>query len=113
MNRLSPIFGSFALLPGLLLPSSQAFAAAPETLTYAGKLARDGEAFDQLDVSERRFIVDLGATNPIADKLDGSKYWLEVVVNGQPLSPRSSVGSVPYALEAGQCKNRRGRASAR
>jgi|GEM_PF-1150100 len=129
MNKPTLLLQACALILALLFQSSLAFAAAPETLTYAGKLAQDGEAFDgsadvtfelydaetggqavwseafdQLDVSDGRFIVELGATNPIAETLDGNRFWLEVSVNGQALSPRSAVGSVPYAIKAGDAQ---------
>jgi uncharacterized repeat protein (TIGR02543 family) len=47
------------------------------------------------------YSVELGAITPFPSTLwDGSDRWLEVTANGETLTPRQRVTSVPYALNA-------------
>ncbi len=103
-----------------------AAAAVPGTMTYHGELSdgagqpvnapvgvefrifdaeTDGtQAWSQptmsIDVNDGSFSVQLGASTPLNDVFDGNTYWLEVVINGETLVPRTQIESVPYAFHA-------------
>src|SRR5262249_8101214 len=54
---------------------------------------------------EGYFSVQLGDATPFADTFDGSVRYLGVTVGTDPeMTPRAQVGSVPYALLAGDVK---------
>ncbi|RDV37656.1 hypothetical protein DV096_14225 [Bradymonadaceae bacterium TMQ3] len=106
--------------------SLSAAAEVPETMTYKGNLtdgsgapvdttveasfrlydAANGgsevwsETFSTIDVVNGSFSAQLGQTESLVDVFDGSAYWLEVSIDGETLSPRNPVESVPYALRS-------------
>ncbi len=106
--------------------STAAFADVPATMTYHGQLtdgagqpvdttveatfhiydAKTGgnemwsEDFSTLDVNNGAFTAQLGSNQPLTGVFDGHQYWLEVAINGETLSPRTAIDSVPYALRA-------------
>lgn len=106
--------------------SIHAHAEVPTTMTYHGKLTDgSGQPLDitveaafrlynaesggnevwsesalTVDVVGGSFTTQLGASQSLADVFDGASYWLEVSINGETLSPRTPVESVPYALRA-------------
>ncbi len=106
--------------------STAAFADVPATMTYHGNLA-DGsgqpvdttveatfriydakaggtevwsEDFSTVDVNNGSFTAQLGSNQPLTGVFDGHQYWLEVTIDGETLSPRTAIDSVPYALRA-------------
>lgn len=111
--------------------SLNAAAAVPATMTYHGALtdsagkpvnttveasfqifdAETGgikawnESMSTVDVNNGSFSVQLGAATPLTDVFDGRAYWLEVSINGETLSPRTPIESVPYALRANSADN--------
>jgi microcystin-dependent protein len=106
-----------------------ASAEVPGTITYAGRLLDQGvpvnrtvsatftlypssqggtplwsQTFPQLPVNQGDFEVTLGTDPgaPLDDLvLSQPQVWLESVINGVTLAPRSAVTSVPYAILAG------------
>jgi hypothetical protein len=99
--------------------------AVPTTLTYAGVLTDSGarvegshdvlfELFDDdtagtvryseniagLIIIDGELIAELGNNNLDDTILELPELWLEVTVDGTPLSPRVRLNSVPYALRA-------------
>ncbi len=110
-----------------LLASSSALAAVPQTMTYHGNLSSSGgapvdavvevtfriytaeaggnevwsEQTSSVDVVEGSFSAVLGATESLEGVFDGDDYWLEITIDGESLSPRTPVDSVPYAMKAG------------
>ncbi len=48
------------------------------------------------------FTVELGAGLPFPDGLFEDEVWLEIVVNGQTISPRTRLASSPYAFVGGR-----------
>jgi hypothetical protein len=129
-SSFSPLLSSrsTALAAVVALVASMPALAVPDVLTYAGSLRRgsvdadgtfavvvslfdaaDGGAplFTQSDpslaVTAGELIVDLGAdpTNPLsADVLAGDELFLAITVDGEELSPRVALSSVPFALQA-------------
>ena len=111
-----------------LIASLPSFAAVPDVFTYAGSLRRgdvpaDGTfsvvvslfggtqggtpLFTQADasfpVTAGELIIDLGAdpANPLGeDVLDRDALFLEITVDGEELSPRVPLTSVPFARRA-------------
>ena len=116
----------FALL-GLFLLATTAAADVPRLINYQGSLTDDDGipidddvevifgiyddpiALEGLLWSENRtctvrdglFSIVLGEANPIPDTVfDSSVCWLQVIVEGQPLSPRKEMVSVGYAFRS-------------
>jgi hypothetical protein len=59
-----------------------------------------------VSVSGGLFNVLLGSVNPLsATVFSGTDRWLEVVVEGQTLSPRQRIASVAYSIQAEEAKN--------
>ncbi len=56
-------------------------------------------------VADGLFNVILGSANPITSLPAGPECWLEVVVQGQVISPRVRLVSVPYAFGADDAAN--------
>jgi trimeric autotransporter adhesin len=111
--------------------SIDAYADVPATMTYHGKLS-DGsgrpldatveatfklydaenagsevwsESEMTIDVVGGSFTTQLGASVSLVNVFDGAPYWLEVSINGETLSPRTPVESVPYALRANRAND--------
>ncbi len=61
------------------------------------------------DVSAGNLAVELGATASLAGVFDGDEYFLEITVDGELLEPRVAIGSLPYALLAGDAQRVGGR----
>lgn len=127
MRKLLLFFGLFALI-------GRAFAEVPASIPYQGRLLRaDGSpvtgviavAFSLFDASkagsqlwsERHSIglsdgyysISLGEMTPLSPALFGrSDVWLEVAIEGSPLTPRRKVGAVPFAMVCGQTVGARG-----
>ncbi len=58
------------------------------------------------------YTVQLGAVEPLYSSIfDGGTAWLEVVVEGEKLSPRQQVTATAYALKAGDADTLEGSAS--
>jgi hypothetical protein len=116
-----------ALLAGLMLAHGvTAYADVPTTVAFSGNLSDASGPIDgNVQVTFRLFdaetsgtelwtethdlvadngvvLAELGsAGSPLDDIVfDGSDTWLEVEVDGEVLSPRSTIGSVPYAIAA-------------
>jgi len=54
-----------------------------------------------VSVTNGLFSVLLGSSVPFPDSVDFSTpYWLEIVVNGEPMEPREQLTSAPYAIYA-------------
>ncbi|RKZ25395.1 hypothetical protein DRQ29_06380, partial [bacterium] len=59
------------------------------------------ESHSSVSVNKGLFDVILGESNPLPDTLDFSaQYWLQITVDGEDLSPRIPLTSVPYAFRA-------------
>jgi hypothetical protein len=59
------------------------------------------ETHPNVPVSEGLFAVRLGAMDDgIPQEILGGDLWLEIIVEGETLSPRERLGSVPYAMQA-------------
>lgn len=59
------------------------------------------ESHPSVPVVDGVYSVELGSIAPFPSTLwDGSDRWLEVSANGETLTPRQHVASVPYALNA-------------
>jgi hypothetical protein len=60
------------------------------------------ESHTAVPVSEGVFSLRLGTFVPFtsSDFADGSEHWLEVIVNGETLSPREPFAAVPYAMNS-------------
>lgn len=59
------------------------------------------EAHDALEIKAGAFSAVLGQSTPITTSLvTASRLYLEITVNGETLSPRMAIVSVPYALKA-------------
>lgn len=127
MSR-SHSFASFAFVTLVTILAAAPSLAVPDVLTYAGSLRRgnvdaDGtfavvvSLFDAADggaplftqsepslaVSAGELIVDLGSdpTNPLSeDVLAGGELFLSITVDGEELTPRVALSSVPFALQA-------------
>jgi hypothetical protein len=55
-----------------------------------------------VNVDSGSFSIVLGSQNPIPDTVfTGDQRWLQVVVNGEPVQPRTMLTSVPYSARAG------------
>jgi hypothetical protein len=117
------LVGAAALFVGI----DGAQAAVPDTVAFSGRLAdADGPVDGTVSVSFRLFdapsngsalwnethetfaekglvLVELGSDNAFdATVFDGSDRFLEIEINGETLSPRSRVGSVPYSMRAAE-----------
>jgi hypothetical protein len=115
------LFGAAMLLGGI----DGVKAAVPGTVAFSGRLSDvDGLVEGSVDITFRLFdaasngtevwtethqtvadqglvLVELGSDTALDETIfDGSDLYLEIEVNGDTLSPRSPVGSVPYALRA-------------
>ncbi len=114
-----------------LLVSSSALAAVPQTMTYHGNLSTAGgepvndvveatfriydgesggnevwsEQMASIDVVSGSFSASLGTTQSLEGVFDGNNYWLEINIDGETLSPRTPVESVPYAMRAGSAND--------
>ena len=116
-----------ALLLGLtaLLASTEA-KAAPESMSFAGRLATgDGPVDGQVEITFSVFDAASGGTEDWTDTVtltaedglvyavlgdagnpmdsavfDGAAKWLEITVEGEALSPRLSITSTPYAVSS-------------
>ncbi len=111
----------FVVLWGLTL------ALVPKTINYQGKLTdRRGlgvndtvpihfalypdsssetalweEVHDSVIVFRGMFNVHLGAVNPFSDSLNfDTPYWLELMVDGEVMSPRKKLVAVPYSIRS-------------
>lgn len=117
------------------LVSSMALAQVPGTMTYHGHLTRNADAvnapvevsfklFDSetggttvweqpattIDVVDGRFTAILGESSPLDPNVfNGDERWLEVTVGDETLAPRTAVGSMPYALRAGDAQTIQGK----
>lgn len=114
-------------LKGLLILMSVAWGQIPQTISYQGVLTDEsgnpldetvnlafslhidattvdvlwssGNSYVGFNVTGGVFQVDLGSNIPF--NLDfSSQYWLEITINGTPLSPRIPFTSSPYSLRA-------------
>jgi hypothetical protein len=79
----------------------------PQTLEIRLMAATSGgspiwsEAYPAANFSNGQVYLSLGVETPgLQNHFDGSPRWFEVVVNGQVMSPRLPVVSVPYAFRA-------------
>lgn len=115
-----------------MFSAAAVFAQVPSTMTYNGFLMDNGQPanapadvsfklFDAenggnmvwqqnattIDVNDGRFSARL--TNLDASVFNGQARWLEVTINGETLSPRSEVGSMPYSLRAGDAQTIQGK----
>ncbi len=115
-----------AMALGIAAPTA-AHAEVPDTMAYHGTLSdASGQPLDAtvevtfrlydassggseawsethtIDVNAGDFTAVLGETSPFASVFDGSDYWLEITIDGETLSPRTPVDSVPYAFRAGK-----------
>ena len=117
------------LLLATLLASWPAHAEVPNFVTYAGRLT-DGTAWGEsteadltfwlctepegvladcvwdetkagVALEDGYFSVRLGEATPLPEPLPPAAWLAVAVNNGQPLLPRQKVGSVPYAMQAG------------
>jgi hypothetical protein len=121
-----PAAAGLAVMLALTFFASTAVADVPEHLTYHGNLSTaSGEAYtgvvettfrifdaetegqqiwsedmDAIDVLDGSFTAHLGTFEPLDEVFDGGSYWLEIEIEGQTLTPRTAVTSVPYALRA-------------
>ncbi len=125
MNTKKRSIIDYLALPVILLCAVMVWAAVPGTITYQGRLTDSGgmpvngtvpmtfglfaseiggstlwsETQDSVTVNDGIYNVELGKVNPI--NLDfNTDYWLQVIVNGEALTPRSPLSSVPYAFRA-------------
>jgi len=121
-----------ALVVALLLAAMPAHAEVPSTVSFTARLVDDksGEAltgsheltfklFDaattglplwtenvDAEIEDGLLFVDLGSTEPLtAIVLDGRKLFLEVTLDEVVMSPRVTLGSVPYAVRATEAAN--------
>ncbi|MFH1807566.1 MAG: hypothetical protein ABIJ09_02385 [Pseudomonadota bacterium] len=134
------MYSRIALLSTVLaaaLISSGVRAAVPQHLYYTGYLTDGGapasmsadllfELFDQnsggtalwserhdsVSVQDGHFEVPLNSAGDLDTFLDGSDHWLQVTVGSQVLLPRLPLGSVPYALHAGDADTLEGLSAA-
>jgi len=106
----------------VVVSASSVSAAVPETMTFQGVLSLDGAPFTgaadlgfeiyadsagggalwtqaaaATEITDGLYSVELGSLSTL--DFD-QQYWLEVSVDGAPLSPRYPLHSVPYALRA-------------
>ncbi len=59
------------------------------------------EATRTVEVNKGYFSCDLGAENPLPPNLfSGAERYLQLTINGENLSPRKSLASVPYAFQS-------------
>jgi hypothetical protein len=111
----------------VLLVAGAAAGAVPEQMSYAGQLDDNGapanlsatmlfelyedeaagsavwsETHGAVQVTDGYFTVELGETTPLSGVFDGSPLYLQVMINGQAMLPRTAVSSVPYAMVAGE-----------
>jgi hypothetical protein len=112
-----------ALIVTIAIPAAYAETQAGTTFTYQGYLTDGGEpldgvaaldfrlydapgggeligpvlTFDEVEVLNGYFVVDLDFG---AGAFDGNARWLQLRVNGQPLSPRQPMYAAPYSLFA-------------
>lgn len=100
---------------GRLLQSDGTPAAGVQTLSFSIFAAPTGGAplwteSQQVALTDGFYAVTLGdATDGgIPPIFDGSELYLELAVNGSPLSPRQRIDSVAYALSAGTATNLNG-----
>jgi hypothetical protein len=128
MRKNAFLFGaaSWLLAMGLALPAA---AQVPNSVTHQGRLLDDAGApitgsaellfslhdaatggslvwSEQLTVdvgNDGFYAVELGGdSNPLTQTVLSGNVWLELSVNGNALSPRLAVNSVPFAISAGQ-----------
>ena len=60
------------------------------------------ETRSEVEVTQGLFSVTLGLVNPFPSSVNFSEpYYLEVVVDGEPMTPRERLASAPYAIRAG------------
>ena len=117
------------LMLATLLASWPAQADVPSFVTYSGRLT-DGTAWGEstqadltfwlctepegdvadclwtetvgeVQLEDGYFAVTLGQTSPLPAPLPAAAWLAVAVDNGEPLAPRQQVGSVPYAIQAG------------
>lgn len=97
-NDAGPLDGTVSLTLTLFDAVTGGSAVHEETVTSA--VVVDGELVHELGAS---------AANPIdAEVLDRPALFLQVVLNGEGLSPRLPIRAVPYALRAEQCSTLEG-----
>lgn len=97
-NDAGPLDGTVSLTLTLFDAATGGSAVHEETVTSA--VVVDGELVHELGAS---------AANPIDDAvLDRPELFLQVVLNGETLSPRLPIRAVPYALRAEQCSTLEG-----
>ncbi|MFO0762790.1 MAG: hypothetical protein U0359_40510 [Byssovorax sp.] len=106
--------GASAGVPGTLIQQGRLYDAndapinATEPVTFAiftsvNGLTQVWSETQQVTFDDGYFSVELASVTPFsAGVFDGSERYLEITVgNGSPLSPRAPIGSVPYAMVAG------------
>ena len=54
------------------------------------------------------FLGDVNTSTPLVAVLDGGTLWLELAVNGEPMTPRQRFASAPYALMCSSSQNLKG-----
>src|SRR5688572_26014817 len=64
-----------------------------------GGTAIDSVFHPDVDVTDGLFTVELDFSDG-PEIFDGNARWVEVIVDGQPLTPRQRIGAVPYAAFA-------------
>ncbi|AWV88297.1 hypothetical protein [Bradymonas sediminis] len=106
--------------------SQNAQANVPHTMTYTGQLnAPNGapvvgvvnstfriydaptggngvwaENYSGINVQNGEFRVQMGTMMPLEPVFNGEPYWLEITIQGETLSPRTPLETVPYAFRA-------------
>jgi len=96
----------------------------PETMGYSGEVSFEGERFSggamvmfslhdaasggeelwfeeqNITITDGQLRAQLGATSLLDGVFDGTPMWLQITIDGNALSPRTYVGSQPYAWRA-------------
>ena len=122
MNR--AIFLLLVAIAALFSLNASAFV--PETLTYQGRLTdRAGgplndtvdatfrifaeptggdelwsEPAETLDVVDGQLTAVLGQSASLTDVFNGEARWLEIIINGETMTPRAELNTAPYAFRA-------------
>ena len=72
-----------------------------DELSGGSLLYEDSASVEVIDGLYATYIGDDTVTGSISNALSATSLYLEITINGQPLSPREQLVSVPYALNAG------------
>ena len=72
-----------------------------DELSGGSLLYEDSASVEVIDGLYATYIGDDTATGSISNALNATSLYLEITINGQTLSPREQLVSVPYALNAG------------